>query len=108
MQEAIVGATFTLVVEMTTSLSSGTVTPMVSIYTYVSGGFIVDQIVNSPFTPAAIVNTNLQTLNTFDFSKSHEFVQPIRKGYFGDLIVNYDAGYASTSLVETMVLTFTP
>lgn len=111
MKETLVGDTFTLVVQMTTSSSSGTLNPVVSIYTYnnVNGGSLVDQIISSPFTPASIVNTNLQTMNTFDFSKSYEFLKTISKGYFGDLILNYDPGLTTGNAysVVTIVLTFT-
>ncbi len=95
---------------MSTSSSAGTVSPTVNVITYVSGGSKVDQYLNAPFSPASISNTNLQTLSTFDFSKSYEFLKPIRKGYFGDLIVYYDSGLSQSSAnsATSLVLTFTP
>lgn len=96
---------------MSTSLSTGTVSPTVSIYTYVGDGSKVDQILTSPFTPVSITNTNLQTLSTFDFSKSYEFAGPIKKAYFGDLVLLYDPGmssYDTSNFVYSMVLTLTP
>jgi hypothetical protein len=96
---------------MTTSSASASLAPQVSIYTYnnVNGGSLVDQVINAPFSPASIVNTNLQTMTTLDFSKSYEFLKPIKKGYFGDLIVYYDPGLSTgnTNSVYTMILTFT-
>ena len=111
MKEAVVGETFTLVVQMTTSSSAGSLSPTVSIYTYnnVNGGSLVDQIINSGFSPATITNTNLQTMTTLDFSKSYEYLKVIKKGYFGDLILNYDPGLSTSNALSivTMVLTFT-
>ena len=111
MKETVVGETFTLNVQMTTSSSSGSLSPTVSIYTYnnVNGGSLVDQVLNAAFSPASITNTNLQTLSTFDFSKSYEYLKPIKKGYFGDLILNYDPGLSTSNAlsITTMVLTFT-
>jgi len=73
MKQTVVGENFTLVVQMTTSSSSATLSPNVSIYTYnnVNGGSLVDQIINSPFNPSSITNTNLQTMTTLDFSKAY-------------------------------------
>lgn len=111
MKEAIVGDTFAIVVQMTTSSTAATLSPTVSIYTYnaVNGGSLVDQVINAPFTPASITNTNLQTLATFDFSKAYEFIKQIRKGYFGDLVVLYDPGLSTsnTNSIVRMILTFT-
>jgi len=56
---------------MTTTSSAGTLAPSVSIITYVSGGSKVDQVLNAAFTTVSITNTNLQTMTTFDFSKSY-------------------------------------
>lgn len=110
MKETAVGDTFTLIVQMSTSSAAATLAPTVSIITYVSGGSKVDQVLNAPFTPSSITNTNLQTMTTLDFSKSYEFIKPIKKGYFGDLVLLYDPGMsqASTNTAATMILTLTP
>jgi hypothetical protein len=110
MKEAVVGDTFTLIVQMTTTSSAASISPTVSVITYVSGGSKVDQFLNAPFSPASITNTNLQTLSSLDFSKAYEFLKPIRKGYFGDLIVLYDSGLSQSSANSgrSLLLTFTP
>jgi hypothetical protein len=94
---------------MTTSSSAASISPTVSVITYVSGGNKVDQVLNAAFSPGSVSNTNLQTLAAFDFSKSYEFLKPIRKGYFGDLIVLYDSGLSQSSANtgSSLVLTFT-
>ena len=111
MKETVIGETFTLVVQMTTSSSAASLSPSVSIYTYnnVNGGSLVDQVLNAAFSPASITNTNLQTMASFDFSKSYEYLKPIKKGYFGDLILNYDPGLSTSNALSiiTMILTFT-
>lgn len=109
MKEAVVGDTFTLIVQMSTTSSAASITPTVSVITYVNGGSKVDQYLNAPFTPATVTNTNLQTMTTFDFSKSYEFLKPIGKGYFGDLIAYYDSGLSQSSVdtATSLVLTFT-
>jgi hypothetical protein len=71
MKETAVGDTFTLIVQMSTSSAAATLAPTVSIVTYVSDGSKVDQVLNAPFTPSSITNTNLQTMTTLDFSKSY-------------------------------------
>lgn len=71
MKETAVGDTFTLIVQMSTSSAAATLAPTVSIITYVSDGSKVDQVLNAPFTPSSITNTNLQTMTTLDFSKSY-------------------------------------
>ncbi len=94
---------------MTTSSSAASISPTVNVISYVSGGSKVDQFLSAPFTPASVTNTNLQTMTTFDFSKAYEFLKPIRKGYFGDLIVLYDSGLSQSSANtgNSLVLTFT-
>ncbi len=59
------GTTFTVTVQMATTVSTNPMTPTVSIITYYTTGKIVDQYLNAPFSIASIANTNLPTLNTF-------------------------------------------
>lgn len=94
---------------MTTTSGAASITPTVSVITYVSGNSKVDQFLNAAFSPATVTNTNLQTLASLDFSKSYEFWKQIRKGYFGDLIVYYDSGLSQSSANSgnSLVLTFT-
>jgi len=83
--------------------------PTVSVTSYVSVGASVDQFNNAPFSPtASIVNLNLQTLTSFDFTNSYYFSKQATKGYFGDFIMNYDPGFTSPSLICSMVITTTP
>ena len=89
MKQAVGGDTFGLIVQMSTTTST-TITPTITIRTYTGSGAIVDQWVNGPFTPSSISNTNLQTLTSFDLSQGNIYNKQITKGYFGDLILNYD------------------
>jgi len=109
MQSVITGDTFTLTVNMITTTVASSFTPSVSIYTKVDAGNIVDQKVNMPFTSGAITNTNLDTFTSFTISNPYSYNQQITKGYFGDLIVNFQPRL--TSSVTTgyyMIITLTP
>lgn len=83
------GDTFSVTVMlMTTDTTS--FTPTVSIYTKIANGFTVDQIVSSPFTAGAIINTNLPIFSTFTVSNPYIYNTQITKGYFGNLIINFE------------------
>jgi hypothetical protein len=107
MQAVNTGDTFSLTVQMSTTSSAATLTPTVSIYTYVSGGSIVDQVVSKPFSPASLTNTNLQTLTSLDMTQAYVFSTPITAGYFGNLIMNYQPNTGSYSTIKTLTITLT-
>lgn len=109
MNKIIGGNTFSLTVEMSTTYTTASFTPTVSIYTYASTGIMVDRIINSPFTTGAITNTNLNTLTSFNVIQPYKISKTIQKGYFGDLIVTYDPYNSNvvTSSGTYLVLTFT-
>jgi len=106
MQKVNAGDTFALNVQMRSSLTTS-FSPTVTIRTYVSGGAIVDQWVNGPFTPATISNTNLQTLTSFDLSQGNVYNKQITKGYFGDLIINYYPAIGSMTSIFSLLITLT-
>lgn len=106
MQKVNPGDTFTLNVQMRSSLTTA-FSPTVTIKTYVNGGAVVDQWVNGAFTPSTISNTNLQTLTSFDLSQGNVYNKQITKGYFGDLIINYDPAIGSMSSIYYLVITLT-
>jgi hypothetical protein len=90
------GSTFTLTTKMITTTSASTFTPTVTIYTKVSGGSIVDQRINYPLTLGPITNTNLVTLTSFSIKNPFSYNKKITKGYFGDLIINFQPRLTSS------------
>jgi hypothetical protein len=96
MKQVTTGTTFTLGVKMITTTTSASFTPTVSIYTKVSSGNIVDQVVNRALNSGAITNTNLATLSGFTVNNPFSYSNKIKKGYFGDLILNFQPRLTSS------------
>lgn len=102
------GTTFDLYVQMESVDSTATVAPTVSITTFWDVDKKVDEILNSPFTPTTVTNTNLETFTTFDVQNPQVVERKPTKGYFGDLIVRFKPRTSEAATHgETLTLTFT-
>ena len=74
---------------MQSTTTAGSIAPTVSITTFYDDDHEVDTILNSPFTPASISNTNRVTFTSLTIEDPQIIERQISKGYFGHLLFTF-------------------
>ena len=79
---------FQIDLELISTDTTATIAPKVSIYTYYETDVLVDQVEDAVFSGTTITNTNLKTLTNLNVNNPVPLPHKIKKGYFGDLLLN--------------------
>lgn len=113
LNDAPAGATFNLTIQMTSTATTSTISPTVTIQTYYGNGALVDQAVNLKFITYPLSNTNMTVLTTFNVPSSFISLRAISSGYFGHLLVYFqpqDSGTVvnGSTIILTMANGFYP